>query len=159
MSDDRMRTTSARRRGLAAMLTAATIGTLGAGVAHARTYTTSGGGVALTPAVYTKLVELELPRGQYVVFGKGGFTNQQAVGGAPSCNLYGPSSVHLDASTTSLPAPSVIGTASYDTVEFHAVVDLPTGGPVWVECIGEAGILALGFRLSAFRERAVVVDP
>jgi hypothetical protein len=93
------------------------------------TYTKAGGATP-TNANYSRIVELNLPAGKYLIGGKGLVQDQQADDDQVSCNVYaGSTAQNVDASTTD------VHTGEYSVLAFAGVATMATAGVLWVECI------------------------
>jgi len=93
------------------------------------TYTKNGYATP-TNSVYTRVVELSLPAGKYLIGGKGMVQNQQASHDQISCNLYAGNNLqHVDASTVD------VESGQYGVLAFSGVATMATAGVLWVECI------------------------
>lgn len=91
---------------------------------------TKAGFATPTNANYTRVVELNLPAGKYLIGGKGSVNDQQLTDDQISCNVYaGSTGQHVDASTTN------VRSGEYSVLAFSGVATLTTAGVLWVECI------------------------
>jgi hypothetical protein len=95
------------------------------------TYTKADGNTT-TNAVYTHIVELNLPAGKYLIGGRGTVNNQQALTDTVSCNVYTGAFTPVDANSTT------VGSGEYGALAFSGIATLSTAGVVWVECIAIA---------------------
>jgi hypothetical protein len=82
--------------------------------------------------LYTRVVEMNLPAGKYLITGRGNAINQQALPDLVSCNVYTGAFTSVDANSTS------VGSGEYAALAFSGIATLSTPGVVWVECIASA---------------------
>jgi len=91
-------------------------------------YTAAGGATTIN-GNYTRIVELSLPAGKYLVGGRATINNQQAVTDTVSCNVYASAFQHVDANT------ETVNSGEYGGVGFAGAVTLASSGTLWLECI------------------------
>jgi hypothetical protein len=105
--------------------------------------------------LYTRVVELNLPAGKYLIGGKGSIQNQQALDDLVSCNVYaGTLAQHVDASTTN------VRSGQTGPLAFSGVATLATAGVLWVECIASQDPGALtSVRITATTAADVITLP
>ena len=88
------------------------------------------GGSSTNSSLYTTIVTMNLPAGNYHVSGRGTVNNQTGATDTVSCNVYAAASSFVDANTTT------VASASYGALAFEGTAVIPSGGSsVWVECI------------------------